>query len=468
MPLLGLALKPLLQPLVTPELYLGVLFLCVLPSTVQSSIAFVSVARGNVAAAVCSASASNLLGMFLTPLLAGLVLSSQQGAGGAVVSLDAVGKIALQLLLPFVAGQVAAALDRRLGGAPQGADEASPTRARSCSSSTPPSAPQWSRACGARCRCRCSPALLFIAAVVLAADARPHHLGRAAARLQQGRRDHDRLLRLEEDARQRRADGQGAVRRLGGRRDGAAADDLPPAAADGLRRARPALCGAAGDRAGRLKRRGAGAQGTPYCSRSQRLSGRSPQRQLQPVVRGRNDAALAGRRHCHRHILRSRRRGLLPLPGWSPLPPPLRRRMSPCSPGWRRTPGPIRRWRCCTSSASRCWSAAWCCSSCGCGASRRRCRRLLSRGSRSTPRWPGSGWRRRAAWRCSPPSRPSCSPIRRSGSSWFCSRWRAANAALFHVRGGVARLDRAARWQGLLSIGLWLAVIVCGRSIAYV
>ena len=43
-----------------------------------------------------------------------------------------------------------------------------------------------------------------------------------------------------------------------------------------------------------------------------------------------------------------------------------------------------------------------------------------------------------------------------------------ANAALFHVRGGVARLDRAARWQGLLSIGLWLAVIVCGRSIAYV
>ena len=106
MPLLGLALKPVLQPLVTPELYLGVLFLCVLPSTVQSSIAFVSVARGNVAAAVCSASASNLLGMFLTPLLAGLLLS-QHGAGGSVVSLDAVGKITLQLLLPFVAGQAA-------------------------------------------------------------------------------------------------------------------------------------------------------------------------------------------------------------------------------------------------------------------------------------------------------------------------------------------------------------------------
>ena len=49
------------------------LFLCMLPSTVQSSIAFTSIARGNVPAAVCSASASNLLGIFLTPLLVGLL-----------------------------------------------------------------------------------------------------------------------------------------------------------------------------------------------------------------------------------------------------------------------------------------------------------------------------------------------------------------------------------------------------------
>jgi sodium/bile acid cotransporter 7 len=40
-PLLGLALKPLLLPLVTPALYAGIPFLCTLPSTVQSSIAFV-------------------------------------------------------------------------------------------------------------------------------------------------------------------------------------------------------------------------------------------------------------------------------------------------------------------------------------------------------------------------------------------------------------------------------------------
>src|SRR3954469_4849026 len=49
-PLLGLALKPVLSPLVTPELYTGVLFLCVLPATVQSAIAFTSMARGNIPA----------------------------------------------------------------------------------------------------------------------------------------------------------------------------------------------------------------------------------------------------------------------------------------------------------------------------------------------------------------------------------------------------------------------------------
>ncbi len=103
-PLLGLALRPLLEPLVTTELYLGVLFLCCLPATVQSAIAFTSMARGNVPAAVCSASASSLLGIFVTPLLVGLVLAS--AASSAPISFDAVGKIMLQLLLPFVLGQM--------------------------------------------------------------------------------------------------------------------------------------------------------------------------------------------------------------------------------------------------------------------------------------------------------------------------------------------------------------------------
>ena len=103
-PLLGLVLKPVLTPLVTPDLYLGILFLCMLPSTVQSSIAFTAAARGNVPAAICSASASNLFGIFLTPVLVGLLTSAQMAGGSP---LDSALQIALQLLLPFIAGQIA-------------------------------------------------------------------------------------------------------------------------------------------------------------------------------------------------------------------------------------------------------------------------------------------------------------------------------------------------------------------------
>lgn len=102
-PLLGLALKPLLEPLVTPELYLGILFLCCLPATVQSAIAFTSLARGNIPAAVCSASASTLLGVFVTPLLVNLVVVPHHMGSG---SLDAIGRILLQLMVPFVAGHL--------------------------------------------------------------------------------------------------------------------------------------------------------------------------------------------------------------------------------------------------------------------------------------------------------------------------------------------------------------------------
>ncbi|MES2936740.1 MAG: hypothetical protein V4864_03590 [Pseudomonadota bacterium] len=41
------------------------------------------------------------------------------------------------------------------------------------------------------------------------------------------------------------------------------------------------------------------------------------------------------------------------------------------------------------------------------------------------------------------------------------------NAAWFHGRGSLARLDGLARAQLLLSTALWLSIIVCGRWIAY-
>jgi sodium/bile acid cotransporter 7 len=108
-PLLGLLCRLLVPWALTPELWTGLMFLCCLPSTVQSSIAFTSIARGNVAAAICSASFSNLVGIVLTPLLVTLFLFT--GAGG--VSFGAVRDIMLQLLAPFIAGQL---LRRWIGG----------------------------------------------------------------------------------------------------------------------------------------------------------------------------------------------------------------------------------------------------------------------------------------------------------------------------------------------------------------
>jgi sodium/bile acid cotransporter 7 len=101
-PVLVLTARALFPGLLTAPLWTGLVLLSVLPSTVQSSIAFTSIARGNVPAALCAATASNLLGMLLTPLLAGLLLSSQGG-----FSIKGVGDILLQLMLPFAAGQLA-------------------------------------------------------------------------------------------------------------------------------------------------------------------------------------------------------------------------------------------------------------------------------------------------------------------------------------------------------------------------
>ncbi|MFE8582768.1 bile acid:sodium symporter family protein [Sphingomonas sp. NCPPB 2930] len=100
-PLLGLAIAG--SGLPSPSLATGLLFLTLLPSTVQSSIAFTAIARGNVAAAVCSASLSNLLGIAVTPALAALLLP---GTGGVELSFGSVRAIVLQLLVPFAAGHM--------------------------------------------------------------------------------------------------------------------------------------------------------------------------------------------------------------------------------------------------------------------------------------------------------------------------------------------------------------------------
>ncbi|WP_330293593.1 bile acid:sodium symporter family protein [Streptomyces sp. NBC_00576] len=108
-PLLGLAARGLEPVFLTHDLYIGLLFLTLVPSTIQSSIAFTSMARGNVPAAICAGSFSSLVGIVVTPLLAATLL----GSTGGGFSLDSLLEIVLQLLVPFLAGQV---LRRWIGG----------------------------------------------------------------------------------------------------------------------------------------------------------------------------------------------------------------------------------------------------------------------------------------------------------------------------------------------------------------
>ena len=101
-PVLGLGLVFLMRGSLQPDLLTGMLYLCLLPSTVQSSIAFTSIAGGNVAGALTGASLSNLLGVIVTPLLVALLIG---GAGGGI-HLQSILDIGLQILAPFAVGQL--------------------------------------------------------------------------------------------------------------------------------------------------------------------------------------------------------------------------------------------------------------------------------------------------------------------------------------------------------------------------
>ena len=102
-PVLALGMQGVAGLFLPAAVAAGFLYIGCLPSTVQSSIAFTSVAQGNVAGAVCAASISNLLGIVLAPLLVAVLLQSD--AAGIDIQ-SAIWKIAQQILLPFVLGQL--------------------------------------------------------------------------------------------------------------------------------------------------------------------------------------------------------------------------------------------------------------------------------------------------------------------------------------------------------------------------
>ena len=101
-PVIGVALRFLSPGLITPDLYRGILWICIVPGTIQSAVNFTSIARGNIAGAVVSSSLSNMLGVFITPLLAMWLMS----ATGLTISASSIIDVVCQMLAPFVLGQL--------------------------------------------------------------------------------------------------------------------------------------------------------------------------------------------------------------------------------------------------------------------------------------------------------------------------------------------------------------------------
>ena len=100
-PLIVLACKWVFDKNNNDIIWLGAFYLAALPSTVSSSVVMVSIAKGNIPAAIFNASISSLLGVFITPLWMGLFLST---AGNDFQLWSVIGKLIIQVLVPVILG----------------------------------------------------------------------------------------------------------------------------------------------------------------------------------------------------------------------------------------------------------------------------------------------------------------------------------------------------------------------------
>ncbi|KAB5488863.1 bile acid:sodium symporter family protein [Flagellimonas hadalis] len=108
-PLIVLAFHPFLGSGESSNIWLAFLFMAALPSTVSSSVVMVSLAKGNIPAAIFNASISGLIGIVVTPLWMGVFLEQQAGDFDL---LDVYVKLLTEILLPLVLGLL---LNRYLG-----------------------------------------------------------------------------------------------------------------------------------------------------------------------------------------------------------------------------------------------------------------------------------------------------------------------------------------------------------------
>lgn len=101
-PLMGLGFRALASGHIAGIVIAGVVYMTLVPSTVQAAVALTSIAGGDRSIAVVSASSSSLLGVFLTPMLVGALLSQDTH-----IDASSVLRIIGLILVPFVVGQVA-------------------------------------------------------------------------------------------------------------------------------------------------------------------------------------------------------------------------------------------------------------------------------------------------------------------------------------------------------------------------
>ena len=100
-PLIVLAFYPLVQNSEQQTLWLAFFFLAALPSTVSSSVVMVSMAKGNIPAAIFNASISGIIGILITPLWMGPFV---QNTGTDFDFTVIYSKLILQIILPVILG----------------------------------------------------------------------------------------------------------------------------------------------------------------------------------------------------------------------------------------------------------------------------------------------------------------------------------------------------------------------------
>ena len=105
-PLFFLLTLPIIRPYITVELYIGLLALSVLPTTISTCSVFTQISHGDVALTLFNASFSNIIGVFLSPILLSLLLREVGASIPISVLIDIITGLAFKMIVPLAMGQL--------------------------------------------------------------------------------------------------------------------------------------------------------------------------------------------------------------------------------------------------------------------------------------------------------------------------------------------------------------------------